>query len=85
MYLKFTNYLGCEGSNELNKLMGGGLESMAITEAFGEFRTGKTQISHTLCVTTQLPGIKWFSNFTAVSKISTITVHILKFNVMKGF
>lgn len=22
---------------------------MAITEAFGEFRTGKTQISHTLC------------------------------------
>ena len=29
--------------------MGGGLESMAITEAFGEFRTGKTQLSHTLC------------------------------------
>jgi len=44
------------GSNELNKLLGGGLESMAITEVFGEFRTGKTQLSHTLCVTTQLPG-----------------------------
>ena len=29
---------------------------MAITEVFGEFRTGKTQLSHTLCVTTQLPG-----------------------------
>jgi meiotic recombination protein DMC1 len=28
---------------------------MSITEAFGEFRTGKTQLSHTLCVTTQLP------------------------------
>jgi meiotic recombination protein DMC1 len=28
---------------------------MAITEAFGEFRTGKTQLAHTLCVTTQLP------------------------------
>ena len=28
---------------------------MAITEAFGEFRTGKTQICHTLCVTCQLP------------------------------
>ena len=41
---------------ELNKLLGGGLESMAITEVFGEFRTGKTQLSHTLCVTTQLPG-----------------------------
>ena len=26
------------GSNELNKLLAGGLESMAITEAFGEFR-----------------------------------------------
>lgn len=44
------------GSQELDKLMGGGLESMSITEAFGEFRTGKTQLSHTLCVTAQLPG-----------------------------
>ncbi|RWS26581.1 meiotic recombination protein Dmc1-like protein [Leptotrombidium deliense] len=43
------------GSEELNKLLGGGVESMAITEAFGEFRTGKTQLSHTLCVTCQLP------------------------------
>ena len=32
-----------------SKLLGGGIESMAITEVFGEFRTGKTQISHTLC------------------------------------
>jgi len=30
---------------------------MAITEVFGEFRTGKTQLAHTLCVTTQMPGI----------------------------
>ena len=28
---------------------------MSITECFGEFRTGKTQLSHTLCVTAQLP------------------------------
>lgn len=28
---------------------------MSITEAFGEFRTGKTQMSHTMCVTVQLP------------------------------
>lgn len=27
----------------------------SITEVFGEFRTGKTQLSHTLCVTAQLP------------------------------
>ncbi|XP_064406322.1 meiotic recombination protein DMC1/LIM15 homolog [Halichondria panicea] len=44
------------GSGELDKLLGGGIESMSITEVFGEFRTGKTQLSHTLCVTAQLPG-----------------------------
>ncbi|XP_035001170.1 meiotic recombination protein DMC1/LIM15 homolog isoform X2 [Hippoglossus stenolepis] len=44
------------GSQEFDKLLGGGVESMALTEAFGEFRTGKTQLSHTLCVTAQLPG-----------------------------
>lgn len=32
---------------------------MAITEAFGEFRTGKTQLSHTLCVTAQMPGTNY--------------------------
>ena len=42
------------GSENLDKLLQGGIESMAITEAFGEFRTGKTQIAHTLCVTAQL-------------------------------
>lgn len=49
------------GSKELDKLLGGGLESMSITEAFGEFRTGKTQLSHTLCVLTQLPGSNGYS------------------------
>ncbi|XP_018574270.1 meiotic recombination protein DMC1/LIM15 homolog [Anoplophora glabripennis] len=44
------------GSSKLDKLLGGGIESMAITEVFGEFRTGKTQLSHTLCVTAQMPG-----------------------------
>ncbi|KAH9546041.1 hypothetical protein CY35_12G075800 [Sphagnum magellanicum] len=43
------------GSNALDTLLGGGIETMAITEVFGEFRTGKTQLAHTLCVTTQLP------------------------------
>ena len=45
------------GSNELDRILGGGIESMGITEVFGEFRTGKTQIAHTLCVTTQMPGM----------------------------
>lgn len=43
------------GSKNLDKLLGGGIESMAITEVFGEFRTGKTQLCHTLCVTAQMP------------------------------
>jgi len=43
------------GSVELDKLLGGGVETQSITEAFGEFRTGKTQLCHTLCVTAQLP------------------------------
>lgn len=78
------NCTNCEGKvpHAINllysKLLGGGIESMAITEAFGgkipfilnkillslylksvlkistllyltEFRTGKTQLSHTLC------------------------------------
>ncbi|XP_048575661.1 meiotic recombination protein DMC1/LIM15 homolog [Nematostella vectensis] len=49
------------GSTELDKLLGGGIESMAITEVFGEFRTGKTQLSHTMCVTAQLPGVNGYS------------------------
>lgn len=35
--------------------LGGGIETKSITEAFGEFRCGKTQLCHTLCVTSQLP------------------------------
>ncbi|XP_018324343.1 DNA repair protein RAD51 homolog 1 [Agrilus planipennis] len=43
------------GSQELDRLLGGGVETGSITEIFGEFRTGKTQICHTLAVTCQLP------------------------------
>jgi meiotic recombination protein DMC1 len=43
------------GSTALNNLLGGGIESMSITEAFGEYRSGKTQIALTLCVTAQMP------------------------------
>ncbi|EEC68851.1 hypothetical protein OsI_37443 [Oryza sativa Indica Group] len=43
------------GSQALDKLLGGGIETLCITEAFGEFRSGKTQLAHTLCVSTQLP------------------------------
>lgn len=43
------------GSKQLDTLLGGGVETGAITELFGEFRTGKSQICHTLAVTCQLP------------------------------
>uniref|UniRef100_A0A1J3DGV1 Meiotic recombination protein DMC1 homolog n=1 Tax=Noccaea caerulescens TaxID=107243 RepID=A0A1J3DGV1_NOCCA len=43
------------GCQAIDDLLGGGIETSAITEAFGEFRSGKTQLAHTLCVTTQLP------------------------------
>jgi DNA repair protein RAD51 len=43
------------GSKELDKILEGGLETGSITEIYGEFRTGKTQLCHTLCVTCQLP------------------------------
>ena len=42
------------GSKELDKLLGGGIETGSITEIFGEFRTGKTQLCHTLAVTCQV-------------------------------
>ena len=42
------------GSQELDNLLQGGIETGCITEAHGEFKTGKTQMSHTLCVTSQM-------------------------------
>jgi len=38
------------GSASFDKLMGGGFESGAITECFGEYGSGKTQIGHLLAV-----------------------------------
>lgn len=43
------------GSQELDDLLGGGVETGSVIEFYGEFRTGKTQIMHQLCVNVQLP------------------------------
>ncbi|MBN2156442.1 MAG: DNA repair and recombination protein RadA [Candidatus Lokiarchaeota archaeon] len=43
------------GSDKVDELIGGGIEVGGITELFGEYRTGKTQICHQLCVNVQLP------------------------------
>ena len=40
------------GSEAFNAMMGGGFETAAITECFGEFGSGKTQIGHLLAVNT---------------------------------
>ena len=43
------------GSDELNKLIGGGVETQAIFETFGEFGSGKSQLGFQLAVNAQLP------------------------------
>ncbi|MFX0013076.1 MAG: DNA repair and recombination protein RadA [Promethearchaeota archaeon] len=43
------------GSASLDDLFGGGVETGSMTEFYGEYRTGKTQIAHQLCITAQLP------------------------------
>ena len=42
------------GSQNLDDLLAGGIETGAVTEIFGEYRTGKTQLAHQLCVNVQL-------------------------------
>jgi DNA repair protein RadA len=43
------------GSSMLDKLLEGGIESQSITEFYGEYGSGKSQICHQLCVNVQLP------------------------------
>lgn len=43
------------GASQVDQLLGGGIESSSITELFGEFRCGKTQICHALAVLSQRP------------------------------
>ncbi|TFY79448.1 hypothetical protein EWM64_g4561 [Hericium alpestre] len=43
------------GSKSVDAMLGGGLMSQSITEVYGEYRTGKTQMAHTMSVVAQLP------------------------------
>jgi len=43
------------GSKVVDRLLDGGLETQSITEFYGEYGTGKSQICHQLCVNVQLP------------------------------
>lgn len=54
------------GTTSLDDLLEGGIETRAITEIYGEYGTGKTQICHTLCVMVQLPKEKGGLNAGAI-------------------
>jgi len=43
------------GCTEFDEMMGGGIESQSITEMYGEFGSGKTQVAHQLAVNVQMP------------------------------
>jgi transcription termination factor NusA len=43
------------GSSELNKILGGGFQTGKLTEVYGPFKSGKTNLAHTISVTSQLP------------------------------
>lgn len=47
----------CENTSSVIGIscISGGIETGSITEIYGEFRTGKSQICHTLAVNCQLP------------------------------
>ncbi|WP_092816772.1 MULTISPECIES: DNA repair and recombination protein RadA [Halopenitus] len=41
--------------DEVDELLGGGVETQSITEVYGEFGAGKSQVTHQLAVNVQLP------------------------------
>lgn len=63
--------------------MGGGIESMSITEVFGEFGTGKTQLCHTLCVTAQMPGCNGYLGGKVVFIDTENTLYPFSINILQ--
>ena len=49
-----TEYI-TTGSSELNRILGGGFQTGKLTEVYGPFKSGKTNLAHTIAVTIQLP------------------------------
>ena len=53
---KRRSMLRCStGSRTLDELLLGGIETQAVTEFYGEFGSGKSQICHTLCAIARQP------------------------------
>jgi DNA repair protein RadA len=56
LYARRAKMLRCTTfSQNLDDLLAGGMETQAVTEFYGEYGSGKTQICHTVCVSAQLP------------------------------
>jgi RecA/RadA recombinase len=49
-----TEYI-TTGSSELNRILGGGFQTGKLTEVYGPFKSGKTNLAQTIAVTIQLP------------------------------
>ncbi|HYZ49949.1 MAG TPA: DNA repair and recombination protein RadA [Nitrososphaeraceae archaeon] len=53
---KRRSMLRCStGSSAIDDLLLGGIETQAVTEFYGEFGSGKSQVCHTLCVMARQP------------------------------
>ena len=73
MYLKLSLNIFCNDFNPcglwISKLTGG-IETGSITEIYGEFRSGKTQLCHTLCVTCQVSAFIFFQDLISLVILS---------------
>jgi len=75
------------GSQSLNAMIGGGIETGAITEVYGAFGSGKTSLAHQLAVNVQLPKEKGGADGIAVWIDSEGTIrpeYIAKLAVAQG-
>eukprot|EP00049_Salpingoeca_infusionum_P000904 m.43462 g.43462 ORF g.43462 m.43462 type:complete len:389 (-) comp10779_c0_seq8:1123-2289(-) len=52
---RLTMFRISTGSKDLDGILGGGMESRQITELHGEYRTGKSQLCMTMCISAQVP------------------------------
>ena len=75
------------GSQNLNAMLGGGIETGAITEVYGAYGSGKTSIAHQIAVNVQLPKDKGGAEGIAVWIDSEGTIrpeYIVKLAVAQG-
>ncbi|KAH9486535.1 Meiotic recombination protein dmc1 [Psilocybe cubensis] len=70
------------GSKLVDGILGGGLMSQSISEVYGEFRTGKTQLAHTMSVVAQLPVELGGASGKLAQMLSKLTKLAEEYNVM---